>query len=173
MHEPTLTNRRIIAVVAVATLMVVGGFVSIAAAASTPKGTEHFTVFAVNTDGPKLVAIMSGVIADYGSVVSNQKNTELTLHLTKGTFRLNVAKLDAKLVAETASEPLYSATCSDYFKVMGSVTIVADSGTGSYRQIAGTLESSITVNEDQGPPCNSSTPFRQIFVLDGVGIVSK
>jgi hypothetical protein len=173
MHEVTLTNGRIIAVWAVATLMVAGGFVSIASAATTPKATEHLTVFGVNTDGPKFMAIVSGVIADDGPVVSNSKNTELTLHLTKGTFKLNVAKLDAKLVTETANEPLYAATCSDYLKVMGTATIVAGSGTGSYRKIAGSFESSITVNEDQGPPCNASPPFRQIFILDGVGVVSK
>src|SRR5580658_4469044 len=121
MHEVMLTIRRTFAVMVVAALMVVGSVGSIAAATSAPKGTEHLTVFAVNTDGPKFVAIMSGVIADYGPAVSNQTSTELTLHLTRGTFKLDVALLDAKLVAETAGEPLYSATCSDYFKVTGSV----------------------------------------------------
>jgi hypothetical protein len=174
MHEISLTGRRLVAVLILATLIVVASLSAIAAGASTPKRTEHLTVFAVNTDGPKFVAIMSGDIADYGPAASSQDNTELTLHLTKGTFKLNLAILDAKLVAETAREPLYSANCSDYFKVKGSVTIVADSGTGAYRQIVGTFDSSITVNEDQGPPCkHASTPFRQILVLDGVGNVSK
>src|SRR5580700_4392349 len=133
MHVFSLSPRRSIAVLLLATLTVVANLNAMAAGASTPHRTEHLTVFAVNTDGPKFVAIMSGVIADYGPAVSNQTSTELTLHLTRGTFKLDVALLDAKLVAETAGEPLYSATCSDYFKVTGNVTIVANSGTGAYR----------------------------------------
>lgn len=173
MHEVTHPIWRTIAVFVVATAMVVAGMNSIATAAPKALGTEHVTVFAVNTDGPKFVAVMSGVIADYGPVLSNQKNTQLTFHLTKGTFKLNVASLEAKLVADTANEPLYASTCSDYFKVKGNVTIIANSGTGVYRQLAGTLEASITVNEDQGPPCNALTPFEQIFILDGIGNVSR
>jgi hypothetical protein len=174
MHEDFRTLRRATAALVLATLIVVAGFSAIPARATTSNGRVHITVFAVNTDGPKFEAIISGAIADYGLVVENQKSTELTLHLAKGTFSLNVATLDAKLVAETASEPLYSATCSDYFRVKGTVTIVTDSGTGAYRRIAGTFGSSITVNEDQGPPCShASTPFRQIFILDGVGSVSE
>src|SRR5580692_994735 len=107
MHEDSPFMRRSIAPLVLASLTVATSLSATAAGASSPGGTEHLTVFAVNTDGPKFLAIMSGAIADYGPVVSNQKNTELTLHLTKGTFKVNVANLDAKLVAETASEPLY------------------------------------------------------------------
>src|ERR1700722_343874 len=173
MHEFSLDVRRFLATLVLATLTV-AGFSAVPATAATSKGTVHITIFAVNTDGPKFVAIISGAIADYGSAVANEESTELTLHLAKGTFSLNVATLDAKLVSETAHEPLYVATCSDYFKVKGTVHIVAGSGDGAYRRIAGTFNSSITVNEDQGPPCShASTPFRQIFILDGAGTVSK
>jgi len=160
--------KRLLSVLVIALLMA-----STNAGAATPAGIEHLTIFAVNTDGPKFEAIVSGDIADYGSAVSNQRNTELTLHLTKGTFSVDVATLDAKLVAESADEPLFASTCSDYFKVSGMITIIAKSGTGTYRRIAGTFDSSITVNEDQGPPCKHSLAlFRQIFFLDGIGHVS-
>jgi hypothetical protein len=174
MHAVSLNVRRFTTALLLAMLTIVTGFSPVPARAATSKGPIHVTVFAVNTDGPKFVAIISGAIADYGSAVANGKSTELTLHLAKGKFSLNVAKLDAKLVSETAGEPLFSATCSDYFDVKGTVTIVAGSGTGAYRRIAGSFASSITVNEDQGLPCShATTPFRQIFVLNGIGTISK
>lgn len=165
---------RYLAALVLAASIAVTGLGVVPAGAATSKGLVHLTVYAINTDGPKFRAVVSGAIRDYGPAVSNQGHTELTLDLSRGTFQLDVATLDEKLTTETADEPLYSATCSDYFHVSGTVAIVAHSGTGAYRGITGSFSSSIIVNEDQGSPCSSSqSQFQQILFLDAVGRISK
>ncbi len=49
-------------------------------------------------------------------------------------------------------EPLYAATCSDYFQVTATVPIVAGSGSRAYAGIKGKFSLTLTGNEDQKTP---------------------
>jgi len=49
----------------------------------------------------------------------------MELELRHGTFRLYIEGITGKFRAQTAHEPAYGTTCSDYFHVTASVPIVA------------------------------------------------
>lgn len=69
-------------------------------------------------------------------------------------------------------EPLYAATCSDYFQVTATVPIVAGSGSRAYAGIKGKFSLTLTGNEDQKtPPCGPGFA-RQILTIIGSGTVS-
>lgn len=144
------------------------------------RGQVHLTVWSVDSDGPDFQAILSGAIGDYGpavTVLANGKvdpehTSQMELKLRHGTFRLYIDGIASKLRAQTAHEPVYPATCSDYFDVSATVPVVAGSGTGAYRGIRGSFSLTLTDYEDEKtPPCGP--PFlAQILVLSGPGIVS-
>jgi hypothetical protein len=98
---------------------------------------------------------------------------EMELELRDGTFRLYIEGIASKFRAQTAHEPAYGTTCSDYFHVTASVPVVAGSGTGAYRGIGGSFSLTLTGNEDQkSPPCQPGFAS-QILVLIGSGTVSS
>jgi hypothetical protein len=99
---------------------------------------------------------------------------ELELKLTHGTFRLNIADLDAKFVQGTSHEPVFPRTCSTYVSVSDPVPIVPGSTPGAYRGIAGTFAMSLTLNEVHGSPCTTSLSIlRQVIVLSGAGKITE
>jgi hypothetical protein len=165
----------------------VAGVASEAAAAGTTPtvlgvhGAVNLTIWSIDSDGPDFQAILSGAVGDYGPAVTvlpdgkvdPEHTSEMELDLRHGTFRLYIDGIVSKLRAQTAHEPVYAATCSDYFHVGGAVPIVAGSGTGSYRGIGGRFSLTLTGNENQKtPPCGP--PFvRQILVMIGSGTVSS
>jgi hypothetical protein len=178
------------AVVAAALLAVSlgAGVSSGAAAATAPKrppaginGEVHLTVWSVDSDGPDFQAILSGAIGDYGPAVTvlpdgkvdPEHTSEMELELHHGSFRLYIDAIASKFRAQTAHEPLYPSTCSDYFHVTATVPIVAGSGTGQYHGIRGDFASTLTGYEDEKtPPCGP--PFvAQIIVLTGSATVSS
>jgi len=150
-------------------------------AGSGVHGTVDVTIWSIDSDGPDFQAILSGAIGDYGPAVTvlpdgkvdPEHTSEMELELQHGTFRLYIDGIASKLRAQTSHEPVYAATCSDYFHVTATVPVVAGSGTGAYRGIRGSLSLALTGNEDQKtPPC--AAPFvRQILVLIGSGTVSS
>ena len=85
-----------------------------------------------------------------------------------------VHRRDRKQVpGQTAHEPLYPATCSDYVKVTATVPVVAGSGTGAYRGIHGNFSSTLTGYEDEKTqPCGGGF-LAQIIELTGSGTVSS
>jgi hypothetical protein len=124
---------------------------------------------------------LSGAIGDYGPAVTvlpdgktdPEHTSEMELELRHGTFRLYIEGITGKFRAQTAHEPAYGTTCSDYFHVTASVPIVAGSGTGAYRGIGGSFSLTLTGNEDQKtPPCEPGFAS-QILVLIGSGTVSS
>jgi hypothetical protein len=161
---------------------------SVAAAAATPKqaalgihGTVNVTIWSTDSDGPDFQAILSGAIGDYGPAVTvlpdgktdPEHTSEMELELRHGTFRLYIEGITGKFRAQTAHEPAYGTTCSDYFHVTASVPIVAGSGTGAYRGLGGSFSLTLTGNEDQKtPPCEPGFAS-QILVLIGSGTVSS
>jgi hypothetical protein len=54
------------------------------------------------------------------------------------------------------------------------VPIVAGSGTGGYRGMAGTFAMTLTLNEVHSSPCATSLSIlRQVIVLSGTGKITK
>ena len=164
------------------------GTSSVAAAAGRPKqaalglhGTVNVTIWSIDSDGPDFQAILSGAIGDYGPAVTvlpdgktdPEHTSEMELELRHGTFRLYIEGIAGKFRAQTAHEPAYGTTCSDYFHVTASVPIVAGSGTGAYRGLGGSFSLTLTGNEDQKtPPCEPGFAS-QILLLIGSGTVSS
>ena len=98
---------------------------------------------------------------------------DLELKLTRGTFKLSIAELDTKFVAQTSHEPIYPRTCSDYLTASAPMAIVPGSGTGAYRGISGRFSVTITGDEVEQKPYQPASAFRwQALVLRGPGRVS-
>ena len=149
---------------------------------STFHGKVNLTIWSVNSDGPDFEAIASGAIGDYGRAVTvlpdgkvDPGHTgEIELNLHHGSFRLYIGELTRRLRTQAADEPIYPATCSDYFhNISATVRVVAGSGTRAYRGIRGSFSLSLVGNEVQRtPPC--AAPFAsQILLLMGSGTVSS
>ncbi len=144
-------------------------------------GKVHLAIWSVDSDGPDFQAVLSGAIGDYGPAVTvlpdgkvdPEHTSDLELELGHGTLRLYIGGKASKIRAQTADEPTYVATCSDYVDVTANVPVVAGSGTGSYRGVRGNFSLSLTGVEDQTtPPCRPGF-VRQILVLMGSGTVSS
>ena len=149
--------------------------------ASSPALT-HITAYSINTDNPVLVSVVTGpTIGDYGPAEEISPGSggaahggELELNLTRGTFRLDIAGLDAKFVQGTSHEPVFPATCSTYVSVRDAVPVVPGSGTGAYQGIAGTFAMTLTLTEVHNRPCAASLGIlRQVIVLSGAGVVAR
>jgi hypothetical protein len=144
-------------------------------------GEVHLTIWSIDSDGPDFQAILSGAIGDYGPAVTvlpdgkvdPEHTSQMELKLRHGTLRLYIDGIASKFRAQTAHEPLYPASCSDYFDVSATVPVVAGSGTGAYRGISGSFSLTLSDYEDEKtPPCGP--PFlAQILTLSGSGIVSS
>ena len=165
-----------------------GAGASSASAATVPRhaadelhGKVNVIIWSIDSDGPDFQAILSGAIGDYGPAVTvlpdgkvdPEHTNELELDLRQGTFRLYIDGIANKFRAQTAHEPVYAATCSDYFNVSSDVPIVAGSGTGAYRGISGNFSLTLSGDEDQKtPPCGAGFA-RQVILLTGTGTVSS
>jgi hypothetical protein len=105
-------------------------------------------------------------------------NSEMELNLSRGTFRLAIAQLEGEFLAHVMQHypnyPNYPATCSVFDSITVPVPIVAGSGTGAYRGIAGTFTITVTGEEDLSRPCNPSAkrPYWEVILLTGDGSVS-
>jgi hypothetical protein len=153
-----------------------------ASAASARTETAHIVVWSVNSDGPRFQAILTGAIGDYGPAVTvtpdgavdPDHSSELELNLSHGSFRLSIAKLDSEFARSASGWPYDRATCSVRGAVTGTAPIVAGSGTGSYRAIAGSFTLTVSVVEDDviGPTCSETTAFKaQFLLIEGTGSV--
>ena len=153
-----------------------------ARAAAATGGKANIMIYGVNTDGAYWHAIISGVIGDYGAVVSiypdgqvdPAHNSELDLRLTHGSFRLSIAALAKEFVKAAAHEPVYPKTCTDLISVTGTTPIVAGSGTGAYHGIRGSFPVTLTLNEVEAKPCQPSPgAFRaQLITVAGSGTIA-
>jgi len=154
---------------------------TVASKHTAPPVLSRVTVYSVNTDAPVLSAIVSGpVIGDSGSAAEVQPGStvpskhagELLLKLAHGTFRLNIADIGTKFTKALGPANLPS-TCSDYVSVRGEVPIVAGSGTGAYKGVAGSFAATLSVNEVHHVPCTQTvTTYRQLIWLNGAGTVA-
>jgi hypothetical protein len=141
----------------------------------------HFVGYSKNSDGTGFTVIVSGAVGDFGPAVTVYPNgkvdpdhtSELKLELRDGSFRLNIARLDRKLVSVTsrlASNP----TCSFHAGVTAATPVVPGSGTRAYREISGSLTMTVTIDEVDQKPCAGGTSkfLSQLIVFVGSGRVS-
>jgi hypothetical protein len=144
-------------------------------------GAVHFSGFSKNSDGPDFTVVLTGAVGDYGPAVTvhpdgtadPEHTSEMSLRLKKGTFRLDIARLDKAIVAVT-SRWKTTRTCSFHATVTASTPVVAGSGTGSYRGIKGSLKMTVTIDEVDVKPCPGGTSkfLSQLIFLVGSGTVS-
>jgi hypothetical protein len=91
-----------------------GGGTSTARTAQSPVGSQaHIMVYSINSDGPDFRAILTGAVGDYSPAVTvhpdgrvdPEHTSEMELRLTHGSFRLNIAGLDACTGGSAAASP--------------------------------------------------------------------
>jgi len=155
------------------------------AAAAHKRGSVHLTAYTDN-DGPTETVIVTGAIGDYGQAVSvhpdgtidPEHDSELSLRLSKGTFRLDIASLDKAFVAVFLNHfPTDQVTCSGSFDVTQRVSIVPGSGTGAYRGVGGAFTLTIALDEvdkvSAAEPCTAGSAFlSQAIVTSGPGSIT-
>jgi len=145
-------------------------------------GQAHLMVWSVNSDGPDFRAILTGAVGDYGpgvtvhpdGTVDPEHTSELELNMSHGSFRISIAALASKFRDSVGNWPYDKATCSINGTVTGPAPIVAGSGTGAYRGIAGTFTLTLSLDEDYipGPSCSETTAFKaQLLLISGTGSV--
>ena len=148
-------------------------------------GAVHLTAY-TNNDGPTETVIVTGAVGDYGQAVSVYPNgtvdpdhdSQLSLQLSHGTFRLDIAALDKAFVAAVQRDfPGNTTTCSADVQVTGRVPVVAGSGTGAYKGVGGAFTLTITLDEvdkfSATQPCTASSAFLdQAIVITGPGTVA-
>jgi hypothetical protein len=148
-------------------------------------GLAHLTAYSDN-DGPTDTVIVTGTIGDYGKAVSvypdgtidPEHDSELSLQLSHGTFRLDVAALDKAFTQAFIHDfPTSTATCSGSFAITQKVPVIAGSGTGAYKGVGGSFTLTITLDEvdktSAAQPCNGTAPFlSQAIVISGPGTIT-
>jgi hypothetical protein len=151
-------------------------------AAPASGGAVRFTAY-TNDDLPGATVVLTGVIGDFGSAVSVLPNgtidpehtSEFNLALTKGSFRILIGPLHAKLVQAFTHFKPNRKTCSGHVAATGAAPVVAGSGTGAYKGISGSFKLTITVNEVDGQSsCHNgaSVLLAQALFITGSGTVA-
>ena len=177
--------KRLVPVLALA--MAVSGCASAASSTSANAsttavtGTTDLIFYSINSDGPRFQAILTGAVGDFGPAVSvypdgkvdPEHDHDLSLRLTRGSFLVNEAALDQRIVTAYRHWPANPATCSGSITVTAAAPVVASSGTGAYRGISGSFNLNATLDEiDVKPVCNGTSAFRaQVVVITGSGTV--
>ncbi len=155
-----------------------------AAAAADRRDAVHLTAY-TNGDGPNETVVLTGAIGDSGQAVSvypdgsvdPEHDSELSLRLSRGTLRLDIAPLDRAFAAAVVHDPTNAATCSGSASVTRKVTVVAGSGTGAYRNVTGTFTLTATLDEvdsvSASTPCHGTGAFPgRVIVITGPGAVA-
>jgi hypothetical protein len=136
-----------------------------------------------DNDGPTSTVVLTGAVGDAGKAqsvgpdgtVDADHRSQLNLMLAHGSFRLNIADLDMKIVGAFGHFPTDPETCSGSVTVTAAVPIVAGSGTDAYRGITGTFTLNVTIAEDFPPAhCDvTAPPLAEVIVMSGAGKISR
>jgi hypothetical protein len=169
--------------------MVVASCTSAASQATTTARTAgphpaRLVVWSVNSDGPYFRAILTGAVGDYGpgktvhpdGTVDPEHTSELELDLSRGSFRLSIAKIDAEFARDFTRFPYDRATCSVHGTVSGTAPVVVGSGTGAYRGIAGTFALVLSADEVdvRQAGCDGMSSFAaQLLLMEGTGSIRR
>ncbi|MFC1402538.1 MULTISPECIES: hypothetical protein [Streptacidiphilus] len=153
------------------------------APAAAHGGAVHLIDYSVDSDGPKSSVLLTGAIGDYGQAVTVHPDgtvdpdhtSQMQLGLRHGSFRLDIAQLDKKIIKAYDPWPHNAATCSGSISFTVPTPVVPGSGTGSYRGISGTFDLTVTIDEVDTtvPACDGTSGFlSQIILLTGNGHVA-
>jgi hypothetical protein len=152
------------------------------AARTVHGGAVHLIDYSVDSDGPRSSVLLTGAIGDYGRAVTVHPDgtvdpdhtSEMQLGLRHGSFRLDIAELDKKIIQAYDPWPHNASTCSGSISVTVPTPVVPGSGTGSYRGISGVFDMTVTIDEvDTLPVCDGTSGFlSQLILVMGSGDVA-
>lgn len=152
------------------------------AAAEVHGGAVHLIDYSIDSDGPRSSVQLTGAIGDYGQAVTVHPDgtvdpdhtSQMQLGLRHGSFRLDIAELDKKIVQAYDPWPHNAATCSGSISFTVPTPVVPGSGTGSYRGVSGVFDLTVTIDEvDKGPVCDGTSGFlSQVILVTGSGDVA-
>ena len=133
----------------------------------------HLTEYTDN-DSTTSSVILSGAVGDYGNAKRDDGGNQLDLKLSRGTFRLDIADLDARFLARMRHLTVNRHSCSAEATASGRASIVAGSGTGAYSTVSGAFNLTMTLDEvyHRGA-CRETAPYlAQKVIVTGWGNVS-
>lgn len=169
------------AVGAAASALISHHHLPVGAAVPAGGGVVNFSGYSTK-DGPESSAIVTGVIADFGTATrietsgSTREYTELKLSLDRGSFELDISNLESNLNRAIVGHfPTNTHTCSGEVSASAASTVIKGSGTGTYAGISGALIMTVTINEVETPPrcpkSDTSPLLSQSVYLSGSGRV--
>ena len=161
-----------LAIVSAALLAVGGG---LASAAGRPTGGQvHFYEADTALAGNVGTVILTGAVTDHGTDHQGIAGggTINRLVLSKGSFEVNLGVLGNQLLF-----PVDPKTCSSDGSATAQVPIVEGTGTGAYRGISGTIQTTATVASilprlENGECNTSATRYPGVLLANGSGTVS-
>lgn len=146
---------------------------SVSAGAPPRTGNVHLTDY-TNNDSTTSSVILTGVVGDYGTAKGDDAKGQLDLDLSRGSFRLDIADLDGRLLALMRHLAVNQHSCSAEATASARVPIVPGTGTGAYSTVRGTFDLTITLDELYHPgACQETAPYlAQEIVTAGWGSIS-
>ena len=136
-------------------------------------GNVHLSDYTDN-DSTTSTVILTGAVGDHGSARRDEGKGQLDLHLSRGTFRLEIADLDGRFLDLMRHLVVNQHSCSAEATATARVPIVPGSGTGAYSTVSGTFDLSTTLHEVYHPgACRETAPYlAQQIVTSGWGNIS-
>jgi hypothetical protein len=132
----------------------------------------HLTDY-TDSDSPTSSVILIGAIGDFGTGMLDQSTGHFDLQLSRGSFTLQFADLDARFLAALRGLTVNQSTCSAFAQVSGTAPIVSGTSTGSYAHLTGAFSLTVTLDEVFHPgACSELSPFAaQKIVTSGWGAI--
>ena len=173
MHKRSSRFLPVMAMTGTALLAIPAGL----AAAAGPRSAGKVHLYEADTAlaGNLGTVILTGAITDHGRDHQGIAGggTINRIALTKGSFEVDVGKLGRKLLF-----PINPRTCSSAGSATAPVTIVQGTGTGAYRGISGTFETtasvaSIAPRRKNGKCNTTATRYPGVLLVKGSGTVAN
>jgi hypothetical protein len=126
-----------------------------------------------DSDSPTSGVILSGAIGDFGTGTLDQSTGRFVVRLSRGSFTLQFAELDAKFLANLRRLLVNQSSCSAFAQVSATASIVSGAGTGSYAHLTGGFALTATLDEVFHPgACAEQSPYAsQETITSGWGTV--
>jgi hypothetical protein len=137
------------------------------------EGNVHLTDYTDN-DSTTSSVILTGAVGDHGSAERDDSKGRLDLELSRGTFQVDVADLDGRVLTLMRHLAVNQHSCSAEATASGRAPIVHGSGTGAYSTVSGAFDLTMTLDEVYHPgACQETAPYlAQQIVTTGWGNIS-
>jgi hypothetical protein len=145
----------------------------IGAMPTPPAGGRVHLTDETDRDAPTSGVILSGAIGDFGTGTLDQSTGRFVLRLSHGSFTLQFAELDGKVVANLRGLSVNQSSCSAFAQVSAPAAIVSGAGTGSYAHLTGGFALTSTLDEVFHPgACAEQSPYAsEEIITSGWGTV--